>query len=157
MMKHLLRDNYELEQAFQAIEDRFEFIWGIASTPNPSIEASLCTLNDIDIVFDKQDQVYMLELETTYRFKTKREECKYLVGLLDRLSKWMDEEEISRSEKLAIWDGISFTSRTIENLYTQFLCYVNGYCALYGHDDSSPEIEGYIGDFTGIPIYEQEN
>lgn len=139
MMKHLLRDNYELEQAFQTIEDRFEFIWGIASTQYPYIEASLCTLNDIDIVFDKQNQVYMLELETTYRFKTKREECKYLVGLLDRLTKWMDEEEISRSEKLAIWDGITFTSRTIENLYTQFLCYVNGYCALYGHDDSPSE------------------
>ena len=156
-MNHLLKtENCELEQAFQTIEDRFGFVWGVASIQNPSFEASLHTLNDIDIVYDKHDNVYMLELETTYRFEAKKDECEYLVNLLRKFAEWMDSQKISRNEKLAIWDGITFVSRTIENLYAQFLCYVNGYCALYGNDESSPKIDGYIGDFTGISLYEQK-
>ena len=63
-MKHLFKpETHELEQAFQTIEDRFEFVWGVSG---PYIEASLYTLNDIVIVYDTYDEVYMLELGTAY-------------------------------------------------------------------------------------------
>lgn len=141
-MKHLFKpETHELEEAFQTIEDRFEFVWGVTG---PDAEASLYTLNDIDIVYDTYDKVYMLELETAYFFKTKKDECEYLVNLLRKLAEWMDSQKISRNEKLAIWDGITFVSRSIENLYAQFLCYVNGYCALYGGDESPSQNAEFV-------------
>ena len=149
-MKHLFKpETHELEEAFQTIEDRFEFVWGVTG---PDAEASLYTLNDIDIVYDTYDKVYMLELETAYFFKTKKDECEYLVNLLRKLAEWMDSQEISRNEKLAIWDGITFVSRSIENLYAQFLCYVNGYCALYGDDESPSQNAEFVEYTSWSPI-----
>lgn len=149
-MKHLFKpETHELEQAFQTIEDRFKFVWGVTG---PDAEASLYTVNDIDIVYDTYDEVYMLELETAYFFKTKKDECEYLVNLLRELAEWMDSQKISRNEKLAIWDGITFVSRSIENLYAQFLCYVNGYCALYGDDESPSQNAEFVEYTSWSPI-----
>lgn len=149
-MKHLFKpETHELEQAFQTIEDRFEFVWGVSG---PDAEASLHTLNDIDIVYDTYDEIYMLELETAYFFKTKKDECEYLVNLLRKFAEWMDSQKISRNEKLAIWDGITFVSRSIENLYAQFLCYVNGYCALYGDDESPSQNAEFVEYTSWSPI-----
>jgi hypothetical protein len=94
----------------------------------------------------------MLELETAYFFKTKKDECEYLVNLLRKLAEWMDSQEISRNEKLAIWDGITFVSRSVENLYAQFLCYVNGYCALYGDDESPSQNAEFVEYTSWSPI-----
>ena len=149
-MKHLFKpETHELEQAFQTIEDRFKFVWGVSG---PDTEASLYTLNDIDIVYDTYDEVYMLELESAYFLKTKKDECEYLVNLLRKLAEWMDSQEISRNEKLAIWDGITFVSRSVENLYAQFLCYVNGYCALYGDDESPSQNAEFVEYTSWSPI-----
>lgn len=149
-MKHLFKpETHELNQAYQTIEDRFKYVWGVSG---PGIEPSLHTINDIDIVYDTYDEVYMLELETAYFFKTKKDECEYLVNLLRKLAEWMDSQEISRNEKLAIWDGITFVSRSIENLYAQFLCYVNGYCALYGDDESPSQNAEFVEYTSWSPI-----
>ena len=149
-MKHLFKpETHGLDQAFQTIEDRFDFVWGVSG---PDAEASLYTVNDIDIVYDTYDEVYMLELETAYFFKTKKDECEYLVNLLRKFAEWMDSQKISRNEKLAIWDGITFTSRSIENLYAQFLCYVNGYCALYGDDESPSQNAEFVEYTSWSPI-----
>ena len=98
------------------------------------------------------DEVYMLELESAYFLKTKKDECEYLVNLLRKLAEWMDSQEISRNEKLAIWDGITFVSRSVENLYAQFLCYVNGYCALYGDDESPSQNAEFVEYTSWSPI-----
>lgn len=149
-MKHLFKpETHELNQAYQTIEDRFKYVWGVSG---PDTEPSLYTINDIDIVYDVYDEVYMLELETAYFFKTKKDECEYLVNLLRKLAEWMDSQEISRNEKLAIWDGITFVSRSIENLYAQFLCYVNGYCALYGDDESPSQNAEFVEYTSWSPI-----
>lgn len=112
--------------------ERFSFIWGNW----PYGEANAFTPNEIDIVHDNVNNEYILTLDATYCFETKKEECKYLVKLLNLMYEWMKEEGFDTTYKLAPWDGIPLAAPSIAELFAQFKIYVNGYCAVYGDDES---------------------
>ena len=50
--------------------DDFKFIWGLKSWYDlSSSDANMFTMNDIDIIYDKQKKKYILGIETAFNFK----------------------------------------------------------------------------------------
>ena len=114
--------------------DDFKFIWGIKSWDDLSgADACLYTMNDIDIIYDKKKKEYILGIETAYLFKTYDDECKYLCDCLKAFTKYMDDNGLNKNEPFRLFMSNPCTTmeaNTIEELYTNFKIFVNGYLTL---------------------------
>ena len=136
-------DEYVVEdEDFEDYEDDYDpyenemikFIWGVKSWDDLSgADACLGTMNDIDIIYDKNRKVYMLGVETAYLFKTYGDECQYLRDCLKAFTKYMDDNGLSKNEPYRFWMSNPCTSmeaESIEELYTNFKIFVDGFCNL---------------------------
>ena len=67
-----------------------KFIWGLKSYDDLSnCDANLETMNDIDLIYLKDEKKYILGVETAYMFNSKEAEKEYFKVLLDKFTKWM--------------------------------------------------------------------
>ena len=112
--------------------DDFKFIWGVKSWDDlTGHDASMYTMNDIDITYDKENKVYMLGVETAYMFETHEAECNYLKDCLNAFTKYMDDNGLKKNEPYRLFMSNPCTSmkaETIEKLYTNFKIFVDGFC-----------------------------
>lgn len=112
--------------------DDWKFIWGITSWDDLSgHKANMYTMNDIDITYDKQKKEYMLGIETAYMFETYASACNYLRTCLDAFSKYMDANGLDKNKQYSLFMSNPCTSMvadSIEELYTNFKIFVNGFC-----------------------------
>ena len=112
--------------------DDIKFIWGVKSWDDLSgADACMYTMNDIDLTYDKQKKVYMLGVETAYMFKTHAAECDYLRKCLDAFTKYMDDNGLQKDKPYNLFMSdlcTSMTAETIEELYTNFKIFVDGFC-----------------------------
>lgn len=115
-----------------------KFIWGVKSFDDlSSADACIYTMNDIDILYNRETLKYTLGVETAYMFKDKLAEVKYLDSLLSYFTKYMIENNLSTEEPHFLWMSNPCTimeADTIEELYTNFKLFVEGYKALYGKE-----------------------
>lgn len=118
--------NYALET------DDLKFIWGVKSWDDiTSKDACMWTMNDIDITYDKKKKKYMLGIETAYMFKSYVDECDYLRNCLAAFTKYMDDNKLKKDEPYILFMNNPCTSietDTIEELYTNFKIFVDGFC-----------------------------
>lgn len=114
--------------------DDFKFIWGVKSWDDLSgADACLYTMNDIDIIYDKKKKEYILGIETAYLFKTYNDECKYLSDCLKAFTKYMDDNGLNKNEPFRLFMNnlcTNMVANSIEELYTNFKIFVNGYLTL---------------------------
>ena len=114
--------------------DDLKFIWGIKSYDDLSCaDACLYTMNDIDIIYDKKKKEYILGIETAYLFKTYNDECKYLSDCLKAFTKYMDDNGLNKNEPFRLFMSnpcTNMVANSIEELYTNFKIFVNGYLTL---------------------------
>lgn len=116
--------------------DDLEFVWGIKSWDDiTSTEANLYTMNDLDIVYDRKRNEYMLGIETIYLFADGNNgEIKYLEYLLGKFTEFMRENNyISPDEKFClrcIESVEPWRANTISELYIRFKVFVQGYKAV---------------------------
>lgn len=125
----------EYEDDYDPYENEVvKFIWGVKSWDDLTGEdACLYTMNDIDIIYDKNEKMYLLSIETVYMFKTYGDECKYLQDCLKAFTKYMDDNRLNKNEAYRLWMSnlcISMEAKTIEELYTNFKIFVDGFCSL---------------------------
>lgn len=111
-------------------------IWGIKSWDDlTKADACLYTMNDIDITYDREQKLYYLGIETAYVFKNKESsECNYLKELLDAFTTFMQDNDYSTEYNFSLHFGSPSTStsaKSIEELYTNFRIFVEGYCKVY--------------------------
>ena len=113
--------------------DDIKFIWGVKSFDDlSSSNACLYTMNDIDLTYDKQKREYMLGIETAYMFKTHAAKCEYLCDCLKAFTKYMDDNGLNKNEPFRLFMSNPCTSMvvdTIEELYTNFKIFVDGFCS----------------------------
>lgn len=113
--------------------DELKFIWGIKSWDDiMSGEATLFTMNDLDIVYDRERDEYLLGIETIYSFaEGNKGEIRYLEGLLDKFTEFAEEKGyISAADKhclRCIESNEPWRAKTISELYIRFKIFVNGY------------------------------
>ena len=112
--------------------DDYKFIWGVKSWDDLSkADACFYTMNDIDLTYDKKKKVYMLGIETAYCFNNHTAECNYLRKCLDAFTKYMDDNGLKKNKPYDLFMSnpcTSMTAETIEELYTNFKIFVDGFC-----------------------------
>lgn len=114
------------------------FIWGIKSYDDlsQSKEANLYTMNDLDIIYHKDEEKYSISIETIYIFSTIEAQYNYMQSLLDEFTKWMKENNYDTNTTFSLYkvftDGINISIKynSIEEIYAAFKMMVNGYCSL---------------------------
>lgn len=115
-------------------DDDFKFIWGIKSWDDLcDCDANLYTMNDIDIWYDKERKLYILGVETAYDFPDYEAECNYLKKCLEAFGKYMDDYDMNKNKRRRLFFSnpqTNIEAETIEELYTEFRMFVNGYCSL---------------------------
>lgn len=115
-------------------DDDFKFIWGIKSWDDLSgSDCNIMTMNDIDVTYDKKTKQYVLGVETAYVFTNIESECKYFRKCLNAFTEYMDKTNLNKNESLQMWMGSPCTSLkadTIEELYTNFRIFVEGFCVV---------------------------
>lgn len=113
--------------------DEIKFIWGIKSFDDLSnSEVNLYTMNDIDIVYDKENKKYMLGIETAYIFKDHEAECNYLKACLKAFTKYMNDNGLKIDVPFMLFMNdtcINMEAESIEDLYTNFKIFVDGFCS----------------------------
>ena len=118
-----------------------KFIWGLKSYDDlSSCDANLETMNDIDLIYLKDEKKYVLGIETVYMFNSKEAEKEYFKTLLDKFTKWMEEQGYNTNSTLNTYDdmyeifsgyiNINTHFNTIENAYITFKLLVNEYLTL---------------------------
>ena len=118
-----------------------KFIWGLKSYDDLSnYDANLETMNDIDLIYLKDEKKYILGVETAYMFNSKEAEKEYFKTLLDKFTEWMEEQGYNTNSTLnpygdmyEIFSGginINTHFNTIEDAYRTFKLLVNGYLTL---------------------------
>ena len=118
-----------------------KFIWGLKSYDDlSSCDANLETMNDIDLIYIKDEKRYILGVETIYMFNSKEAEKEYFKDLLDKFTKWMKEQGYNTNSSLNPYGdmyeifsgGININTHfdTIEDAYRTFKLLVNGYLTL---------------------------
>lgn len=123
--------NYDSNEGYEDLE----FIWGLKSWDDlTGADCNIHTMNDIDIIYDKKDKVYLLSIETAYIFKDNKGECEYLKGLLNAFTKFMKDNNYSTDYDYVFFMNNPCTSmkaETIEELYINFRIFTEGYCKIY--------------------------
>ena len=113
----------------------YKFIWGVKSDIDYSgVAPSLYSMNDIDICFDRDNQEYVLGIETAYWFEDRNGEIKYLEHLLKLFTEYMTENGYNTDERFIFWMSTPTTSlkaKTIPELYTNFKIFISGYKSVY--------------------------
>ena len=106
--------------------DDFKFIWGLKSWYDlSSSDANMFTMNDIDIIYDKQKK-------------------KYIKGQEQAFTKYMDNNGLNKNKPYCLFMsnlGVDMvTASTIEDLYTNFRILVNGFCTLKPNEELQKEV-----------------
>lgn len=117
-------------------DGNYKFIWGVKS-PNDLCQSEAClhTINDIELLYSRDAQKYILNIETAYWLETKKNEISYLEQLLEDFTKYMKEQGLNTQDPYRFWmsdpDSL-FEGDMISEVYTGFRIFVEGYKALYG-------------------------
>ena len=70
-----------------------KFIWGVKSWDDLSSakSANLYTMNDIDLIYLKDENKYILGIETMFMFKEEKHKLNYLTGCLKAFTEFMKD------------------------------------------------------------------
>lgn len=110
-----------------------KFIWGVKSWDDlTEADACLYTMNDIDLLYLKDQNKYLLSIETIFNFEKEEYKLNYLNECLDAFTKFMVENGYNTEVKPHWWDvfmsGMNTHFDSIEECYGMFKLLVNGYC-----------------------------
>lgn len=112
-----------------------KLIWGLKSYDDLSGQkCSLLTMNDIEVIYLKDKNKYIVSIETIYLFDNKQAEYNYLKDLLDKFTEFMEQNNYDTTKDLGLYEaftiGINTNFDSLEDCYAAFKMNVNGYCSL---------------------------
>lgn len=121
--------------------EEMKFIWGLISCDDFSAsKPNLLTMNDIDLIYLKNEKKYILEIETVYCFKDKEAEKDYICFLFGKFTNWMIDNGYNTNLTLNPYgdfvelfsEGININTHfdTIEDAYRTFNILVSGYLTI---------------------------
>ena len=126
--------------------DGVKFIWGIKSADDLSFcEVSAYTMNDIEINYIKEEDMYCLDFEQAYVFEKKEQMIVYLNKLADLFEKYLlengyDKDEINHLQSSVVYSEYYSTSildsifelkaSTLIELYKKFRLFIKMFSAI---------------------------
>ena len=122
--------------------DNLKFIWAVKSRDDiVDVAASMWTMNDIEIDYDRDTQEYILSIETIYHFNNSEQgEAAYLDKLLSAFTDFMIQNDYDINEPYDFYCANvidMWRADNIPELYTQFRVFVEGYKAVYGGEKNA--------------------
>jgi len=124
-MKNKLTAEQQLRQDYEAFEKGLEFIWGVPSHMSVSDTASLHSVNALDIVYDKQKDIYRLSMDSGYE-PSNEELLKHYECLLSCFTEFMrgnyyiDDLKFPMSQVLHTGLFLGGEYKTIQEAYITF-------------------------------------
>lgn len=121
------------------IDDQYncgDLKWIWSDTP----ESGLYGMSTIEIIYDRKTKMYSLGIETAFLFNGRADEARYLREQLEKFTDYMEQNHYSTNEEYSIFferPFISLEAESIEELYTQFRIFVEGFCELYEMKDGN--------------------
>lgn len=113
-----------------------KFIWGVKSWDDLcNADACLYTMNDIDLIYLKDENKYILGIETIFNFEKEEYKIDYLKRCLDSFTKFMVDNGYNTdvkpfwSEVFSYGWNMNMHFDSIEDCYAMFKLLVNGYCS----------------------------
>lgn len=128
--------NWKYGKLDKEMHEEMEVIFGIKAWDDltEGNQATLYSMNDIEIIYYKKENKYGISIETMYSFEDGRNgEKKYIQQLLNQFTEWMIQEGYDINEEVWIYniftDGYNINTKfdTIEELYACFKMLVNGF------------------------------
>lgn len=125
---------YEKDYISEYETTTVKFIWGIKSYADLcDHDVCLESMNDIDLIYLKDENKYILGIETYLGFDNEEDKIKYTKWLLDEFTKYMEKNNLDTTRKVSwyyLFDGVSINNHfeSIEECYAMFKLLVNGYC-----------------------------
>lgn len=128
-------DNYSVDFDPYCEDDNIKFIWGVKSWDDLSgSDACLYTMNDIELDYLKDENKYLLSIETIFEFEKEGYKLNYLKRCLRAFEEFMVENGYDTEVKPHWWDvfgdGMNTHFNSIEDCYAMFKMLVNGYCSM---------------------------
>ena len=128
-------DNYSVDFNPYYESESMKFIWGVKSWDDLcDSDACLYTMNDIDLIYLKDENKYILGLETFFQFEKEEYKIDYLKRCLDAFTKFMVDNGYNTNVKPYWMDVFTYGWNmnmhfdSIEDCYAMFKLLVNGYC-----------------------------
>lgn len=138
MAKKVVEKQEEKESFYPKHDGYLEFVWGILSSDDLSgaKEANLYTMNDLDIVYDKEHNQYLLDIETIYFFPNGvKDGIAYYKHLLDEFKKYMllngIPMHLPEETHYLVEPYFNGKADSITELYIKFKIFVCGYESVY--------------------------
>lgn len=114
--------------------ESIKLIFGVKSYDDLcECDVNLYTMNDLDVIYDKQTKKYSISIEAFYQFKSINSEVKYLNGLLEKFTKYMTDNNFDKNYKISFYDvfygniNIDCIANSIEECYARFKFIVEGF------------------------------
>lgn len=110
-----------------------KFIWGVKSWDDLTCsDACLYTMNNIDLLYLKDQKKYLFSIETIFMFDEEEHKLNYLKNCLDAFTEFMIKNGYNTDVNPHWWhvfgDGINTHFDSIEECYGMFKMLVNAYC-----------------------------
>ena len=121
-------------------------IWGLKSYCDlSSAPCGLMSMNDFDVTYLKDENKYILSVETMIMFDNKKDEYSYLKEILDRFTEFMIKNNYDTTKEFALFEvftnGININTHfdSLEECYAAFKMFVNVYCSLEKEEKEGEE------------------
>ena len=115
-----------------------KYIWGVKSHDDLTLNnANFCTLNNLDIYYNRDTRKYLLNIDFIFNFTNKKDEnIKYLNNLLDEFKDYILESNLFNvnfdPSFIYLYDnGELFIADSLTELYYKFKIFVKGYKQLW--------------------------
>lgn len=118
--------------------ESIRLIFGIKSYDDLSgRDANLYTMNDLDVIYDKETKKYSASVEAIYQWDNEEDISTYLQSLLSKFTQYMIDNNLDTNYKISFYDifygniGINCVADSIEECYSKFKFMVDGYCRMW--------------------------
>lgn len=116
--------------------DKIKLIFGTLSGDEMVTRygATLYTMNDLDVLYDKETKKYSASVEAIYQWDNKENIVVYLQSLLSKFTQYMIDNNLNTNCHISFYDmfygkiAIDCESDSIEECYARFKFMVDGYC-----------------------------
>jgi len=81
----------------------------------------------------------MIGIETAYLFHDKKDESDYLKQLLNAFAQYMNDNNLNKNDTYCFFmcnPSLETKANTIEDLYTNFRIFVEGFYSVYGEKEN---------------------
>lgn len=136
LMTYFEYKRYEKNYIDEYETKNIKFIWGIKSWDclSQSENANLHTMNDLDLIYVKDEDKFILSVETIYLFEDGySSEKQYIKSLLDKFTDWMISQGYNIDQPMALYEifteghNINTHFNSIEDAYNTFKIMVEGF------------------------------